>query len=232
VEDLKQVVWVSHKDDEQCEACKAVLSRGDLVHLHREKGIRCLKCAGLDGLVFLPSGDPALTRRAAAASPRHAVVVKFSRARKRNERQGVLVEEAALALARESCARDAEKREAVGERRRVQAEIADADYRRRFEQKILELFPSCPGFEARAIAEHACRKHSGRVGRTAAAKSFDPKMIELAVRARIRHQFTDYDERLMLEGDRGLARAEVRDDIDAVFEKWREPSSTPGNSLR
>lgn len=226
MEETKPVVWISDRDDERCGACKAPLVRGDLVHLHREKGVRCLKCAGLDGLVFLPSGDPALTRRAAAASARHAVVVKFSRARKRNERQGVLVEEAALALAQESCARDAEKREAIGKKRRVQAEIADADYRRQFESKILELFPSCPASEARAIAEHACRKYSGRVGRTAAAKSFDPKMIVLAIRARIRHEFTDYDERLGLEGDRDLARAEVRDAVDTVADRWREPNKS------
>jgi hypothetical protein len=131
------------------------------------------------------------------------------------------VEEAALAAARESCARDAAKREAVGKKRRARAEIEDADYRRRFEGKILELFPSCPADEARSIADHACQKHSGRVGRTAAAKDFEPKMIELAVRARIRHRFTNYDELLMREGDRDGARAEVRDAVDLVADRWR-----------
>jgi hypothetical protein len=228
MDDQKPVVWVSHSDDEKCAACGLELMRGDIVHLNRQLGVRCVKCAGFGDLVYLPSGDPALTRRATAGSARHAVVVKFSRARKRNERQGTLVEEAALAAAKESCARDAKKREAIGEKRRAQAVVEDAEYRREFERRILDLFPSCPASEARAIAEHACRKHSGRVGRTAAAKSFDPKMIELAVRARIRHEHTEYDEILAQEFDKRGARAEVRDRIDEVCDKWREPAAQPG----
>ena len=60
-----------------------------------EKGALCLPCADLDHLVFLPSGDAALTRRAGKHSTLAAVVLKWSRARKRYERQGFLVEETA-----------------------------------------------------------------------------------------------------------------------------------------
>ena len=42
-------------------------------------------------LVFLPAGNATLSRRAKQASRLSAVVVRFSRARKRYERQGVLV---------------------------------------------------------------------------------------------------------------------------------------------
>jgi hypothetical protein len=63
----------------------------------------CLPCAGMGHLVYLPSGDAALTRRARAASRLSAVVVRFSRARKRYERQGLLVEEAALQEAEREC---------------------------------------------------------------------------------------------------------------------------------
>jgi hypothetical protein len=35
------------------------------------------------------------------------------------------------------------------------------------------------------IAEHTCRKHSGRVGRTSAANRFSPEAIRLAVAAHI-----------------------------------------------
>jgi hypothetical protein len=59
-------------------------------------GPACLRCAGLDDLAFLGAGDALLTRRVKAKSPRHAVVVRFSRARKRYERQGLLVEPQAL----------------------------------------------------------------------------------------------------------------------------------------
>ncbi|MBW1803359.1 MAG: DUF2293 domain-containing protein, partial [Deltaproteobacteria bacterium] len=38
-----------------------------------------------------------------------------------------------------------------------------------------------------AIAEHACRKYSGRIGRTASAKSLDEEAAKLAIIAHIRH---------------------------------------------
>lgn len=60
-------------------------------------GPACLRCVGLDDLEFLPAGDTLLTRRAKAKSARHAVVVRFSRSRRRYERQGLLVEPQALA---------------------------------------------------------------------------------------------------------------------------------------
>jgi hypothetical protein len=49
----------------------------------------CLRCVGLDDLEFLSAGDALLTRRVKAKSARYAVVVRFSRARRRYERQGV-----------------------------------------------------------------------------------------------------------------------------------------------
>lgn len=60
-------------------------------------GPACLRCVGLDDLDFLSAGDPLLTRRAKAKSARYAVVVRFSRSRRRYERQGLLVEPQALA---------------------------------------------------------------------------------------------------------------------------------------
>jgi hypothetical protein len=46
-----------------------------------------------------PAGDALLTRRAKAKSARSAVVGRFSRSRRRYERQGLLVEKRALANA-------------------------------------------------------------------------------------------------------------------------------------
>lgn len=63
----------------------------------QDAGPVCLGCAGLDHLTYLPSGDAQLTRRAHRASDMSAVVVRYSRGRKRYERQGILVEAAALA---------------------------------------------------------------------------------------------------------------------------------------
>jgi hypothetical protein len=60
-------------------------------------GPACLGCMGLDDLEFLPAGDALLTRRVKAKSAKSAVVVRFSRTRKRYERQGLLVDPLALA---------------------------------------------------------------------------------------------------------------------------------------
>jgi hypothetical protein len=79
-----------------CHRCGAT---GDLL-LMEKPGPACLRCVGLDDLEFLPTGDALLTRRAKAASPRFAVVVRFSKSRGRYERQGLLVEPQALADAR------------------------------------------------------------------------------------------------------------------------------------
>lgn len=62
-------------------------------------GPACLRCVGFDDLAFLPAGDALLTRRVKAKSVRHTVVVRFSRSRRRYERQGLLVEPQALAEA-------------------------------------------------------------------------------------------------------------------------------------
>ena len=87
------LVVVSPVREWTCSACGGT---GDLL-IMEQPGPLCLACAEMDHLVYLPAGDAALTRRAKAASRLSAVVVRFSRARKRYERQGVLVEEDALA---------------------------------------------------------------------------------------------------------------------------------------
>jgi hypothetical protein len=71
------------------------------------------------------------------------------------------------------------------------------------------------------IAEHACQKYSGRVGRSAAAKALEPEAIDLAVGAAVRHRWTRYDELLMAGWDRNEARAEVWPDVAAVLDRWR-----------
>jgi hypothetical protein len=89
------LVVISPLKDWTCTDCS---DTGDLL-LMQDQGPVCLRCAGLDHLVFLPSGDAALTRRAHRASDLTAVVVRFSRTRKRYERRGLLVEAEALAHA-------------------------------------------------------------------------------------------------------------------------------------
>lgn len=84
--------------DWSCAECRGT---GDLLIMD-EPGPLCLACADLDHLVFLPAGDAALTRRAKKASGLSAVVVRWSRTRRRYERQGLLVEEPAMEQASNS----------------------------------------------------------------------------------------------------------------------------------
>jgi hypothetical protein len=82
--------------------CTECSDSGELL-IMEDPGPLCLACADLDHLVHLPSGNAALTRRAKKASRLSAVVVRFSRARRRYERLGVLVEEDALSGAEQEC---------------------------------------------------------------------------------------------------------------------------------
>jgi hypothetical protein len=218
----RPVVWISHQDSDRCTGCGREIMRGALIQLHRELGLRCLACAGLADLEYLPAGDTALTRRALALPARTAVVVKFSRARRRNERQGVLVDPQALARAREECEKDAARREAEQGPRRARAERREQEYVVRFARTILDLFPGCPGPEAEAIARRACEKYTGRVGRSRAAKVLDEEAVTLAVRAHVRHRHTRYDEILA----QGLEPFEVRPlvaaEIEELLARWRE----------
>ena len=211
--------------DSTCAECGQEFGKGRFLRLERERPL-CLACADLDHLAFLGRGDAALTRRASRYSTLRAVVVRFSRSRKRYERQGVLVEEDALARAEQECLSDAEARQRARERAAERRQELDAAYVDAFAQRVGELFPvGCSAEEQRAIAEHACQKYSGRVGRSARAKELQASAVELAVRAHIRHRHTRYDEFL----GRGEAREEARALVAATVEKrldqWRRSKS-------
>ena len=213
-------VFISNRES-KCDDCGENLGRQAWITLQRDKGALCLTCADLDHLTFLPTGDAALTRRARKHSALSAVVLKFSGARKRYERQGLLVEESALQQAEIDCLADSEVRARRAERERVRREDLDQQYIQAFANRIKELFPNCPGEREQQIAEHACRKYSDRVGRSAAAKSLDEAAVRLAVIAHIRHRETDYDELLGQGWFRHEARAHVRDRVDQISESWK-----------
>ncbi|HZZ62260.1 MAG TPA: hypothetical protein VFE63_13990 [Roseiarcus sp.] len=87
--------------------CHRCGGTGDLL-IMENAGPACLGCAGLGDLEFLGSGDALLTRRAKARSGRYAVVVRFSRTRRRYERQGLMVEPHALKEAERELGREPE----------------------------------------------------------------------------------------------------------------------------
>lgn len=215
--DLK--VFISSRDS-SCEECKEDLGRGAWITLVEDKGALCLACADLDHLTFLSSGDAALTRRARKNSVLSAVVLKWSRARKRYERQGLLVEEQALEEAEQECLADSEARALQRERNAERRAELDQQYVKSFAVRVRELFPGCPAGTEKTIAEHACLKYSGRVGRSAAGKSLDEKAVRLAVIAHIRHAKTKYDDLLAGGYDRKEARMHVEEDVFRVLSKW------------
>jgi hypothetical protein len=186
-------------------------------------GPLCLGCADLDHLGFLPAGNAALSRRAKQASRLSAVVVRFSRARKRYERQGILVEEAALERAEAQCLDDEEVRARRRGRDQQRRATQDLAFQARLAEAVVALFPGCPTERAAAIARHAGTRGSGRVGRTAAGRALDEEAIMLAVVASVRHQDTGYDELLMAGVPRADARERVRPDIDRALAAWRNP---------
>jgi hypothetical protein len=203
-----------------CSQCGT--DEGDLLIMDGD-GPVCMTCADLDHLVFLPSGDAALTRRARAASRLSAVVVRFSRARKRYERQGLLVEETALDQAEAQCLADADARERRRERDAERRAAQDVDLQARMAAEITKLLPGCPPERAESISTHAAQRGSGRVGRSAAGRALDAHALELAVAASVRHEDTPYDDLLMSGIDRDDARDRVRDQVRRILDGWRGP---------
>jgi hypothetical protein len=171
-------------------------------------------------LIFLPRGDTALTRRARSYSTLSAVVLKWSQSRKQYERQGLLIEEPALRQAEQECLADSDLRKRRRLREAERRLELDQEYLVRFAARLREMFPHCPKGRVLEIAEHACRKYSGRVGRSASAKAFDEKAVRLAVIAHIRHRETDYDSLLSQGFDRADARGMIKGQIDELLKKW------------
>ena len=78
-----------------CAQCRGEFGAGSVLMMEAA-GPHCMDCAELGHLAYLPAGDAALTRRATKLSRESAVVVRWSRSRKRYERQGILVEPEAI----------------------------------------------------------------------------------------------------------------------------------------
>ncbi|MER6616932.1 DUF2293 domain-containing protein [Streptomyces xantholiticus] len=198
--------------------------RGPLpMHLLESGAPVCLDCADLGHLVYLPRGDAALTRRAREASALWAVVVRLNRRRGRYERQGLLVEEPALARAESACLADADSRARRRARDAARRAAEDSRFTAELTAVIGRLFPGCPKERAARTAAHASVRGSGRVGRTAAGRSLKEGAVTAAVRASVRHLDTDYDALLMAGVHRHQARARVSQEIDAVLASWRRP---------
>jgi hypothetical protein len=216
----KDIVVFSIIRNSKCAECGDELSKGSLLTMEGGKP-HCMRCADLNHLVYLGRGDVCLTRRSKKYSSLSAVVVRFSRTRGHYERQGILVEEAALQRAEEECLKDEDQRAAQRERAEERREAEDVKFAGQMAEEIRKLFPAAPLKEVTEIAGHASVRGSGRVGRTAAAREFDEGALTAAVKAAIRHRHTKYDELLMKGYERMDARHAVRDKVEEVLERWR-----------
>ena len=219
--ETKDIVVFIIRSDTKCADCGEELGSGRWIRVENDKAL-CMECADLAHLEYLPSGNTALTRRATKLSPLRAVVVQWSRARKRYERQGILVTQEAIERAESECLEDEDSRARQRERAAARRKVEDREYESTVAETLKTRFPGCPPEEAARIAAWTCRKHSGRVGRSAAAKELDPQALRLAVIAHIRHEHTRYDELLMQYGDRQQAREMVRSEIEKWLARWEQ----------
>ncbi|MGH8963369.1 MAG: DUF2293 domain-containing protein [Jatrophihabitantaceae bacterium] len=202
-----------------CANCGSAFERGEFLTMD-DAGPLCMDCADLGHLEFLPRGDSALTRRARRGSRLAAVVLQWSRARKRYERQGILAEADAIARAEQECLADSEVRERRRQRDAQRRADEDEQFVADLATAIRVQFPGCPAERAVRIARHAGARSSGRIGRTSAGRALDPEAVRLAVMAAIRHQDTRYEDLLMSGNARSDARELVRDDVDRVTQSW------------
>jgi hypothetical protein len=212
-------VVVSPRRKWKCSVCHS--KGGGLLAMEDSRPV-CLVCADLGHLMFLPSGDDALTRRAIANSGLSAVVVRFSRQRRQFEREGVLVEEEALERAEAESLTDEEVRARRRERDAQRPGSEELELQALVAEEIARQFAACPPGRARAIADQIAALGSARVGRSAAGgPALDPEAITEAVATSVRHADTPYDELLMSGVDRTEARERVQEQVTRVLDGWR-----------
>ncbi|MFZ2658074.1 MAG: DUF2293 domain-containing protein [Victivallales bacterium] len=217
-------VFISSRES-KCGECGHDLGFHAWIVMKEDKGALCLTCADMDHLVFLPSGDMALTRRSKKHSRLSAVVLKWSRSRRRYERQGLLVENEALEKAEKECDADEGQRKIRQAQAAIRSNELEKKYLADFSARIRELFPNCPKGREKEISAHACRKYSGRVGRSANAKELDGEAVKLAVIAHIRHVETDYDKLLSGMLEKSEARRIVYEKVGQVLKAWESGES-------
>jgi hypothetical protein len=89
------------------------------------------------------------------------VVVRFSRARRRYEGQGLLVEETALEQAEARCLADEEARRRRRERDRARRAEQDVVFQSRLAEEIVRLLPGCPASVVAVRRTSWCRPMFG-----------------------------------------------------------------------
>jgi hypothetical protein len=172
-------------------------------------------------MVVVLAGDAALTRllKPIAACELMQKVYKTHPSR----RIGLLVWPSDLKAARKRLAETHSRREKTRLHAQKRRQEKEGEYKTKFREEVLRLYPAIPKDDLDGVVELATEVGSGRVGRSQKLSLTDK--VELAVRARIRHMYTEYEEKLAeLGGDRDareLARELVRGSIEEILGSWQ-----------
>lgn len=211
-----QNIYLTKREKLHCHKCKKPISKGKAFVAEQEdyNGL-CFACSPFAEYEFLPPGNAALTRRSKKHSAMCAVLLEWNNRRRRYERKGQYVEATAIVKAEKECAADKDVRAIKNKKAAEIRVVQDAAYIKDFGKAIREHYPNCPHKREFAIAQHACEKYSGRVGRSAAAKQFDAEMIDRAVEAHIRHAETNYDAQF----GKGLRKKEIRAGLSTTIKR-------------
>lgn len=190
--------------------------------LHNGKEVRVP-----ENWVFVPSGDPGLTRRLKAVTECWVVVHKR---KNRIEALGVWADKSAVEQVRSDL--DAERSNPAYLRRLErarQARIAKEDaYAVEFRQAVVDFLAFAPVYEemawdlADAVTDLAIPVGSGTVARTERIPL--AQRAEAAVIAWMRHQTTNYDRMYIanLKGERRAVRRTLAENSRNVLERYRK----------
>ncbi|EFP53875.1 hypothetical protein TMLG_02517, partial [Mycobacterium tuberculosis SUMu012] len=152
------------------------------------------------------------------------VVVRWSRARKRYERQGILVEARRWSAPKTSASPMRRCAPAAGSATRRDGPTRTCVCKPNSAPRFARCSRTARPGRAEAIARHAATRGSGRIGRSAAGRALDPEAVRLAVAASVRHIDTSFDELLMSGVDRETARHRVGEHVEEVLRDWRATS--------
>jgi hypothetical protein len=108
--------------------------------------------------------------------------------------------------------------EATAPQRAQAVQKRDAAITESFEEALVRLFPAIPEADIPVIIEQALKKNSRRVGRAGTLTLRD--RVKLAVRAHIRHLYTDYDQLLRQGVAKEVAREQVLEKLNSVAREW------------
>jgi hypothetical protein len=183
-----------------------------------------------DGWEFLPRGDAFVTRQV-KKGPHWILICQYNSRHRFTRVKGVYAPRASIEAAKKAAIGTEVKREQQRQKSQLRREKVEEDYQNRFEQACFQFLNFDPSHAdlAKKIAvgatAWACEKYSGRVGRTSLVDLADK--AELAVRAYLRHNYTDYEENIPnYRGELGVdeylqARAKAHLDVDRFMEKHR-----------